>query len=224
VTESRDTLVWLVLVIGIALAGVGTAQYVSAPRLPDAGSVPVAHPATGADLGAVAASSPGTGSDATSGAWAGTASAVEAEPTWLRVPTQQVEAPVTAVGVQPGGQLTVPEDPQVLGWWRGGARPGSSRGTVVIDGHVDSRVYGTGALFYLSKLEPGATLMLGTTSGTKRYQVRAVHAYPKAELPSEVFDTTGTPRLVLITCGGVFNKDTRQYSDNIVAYAVPIEG
>ncbi|WP_275404067.1 hypothetical protein [Pseudonocardia acidicola] len=36
-----------------------------------------------------------------------------------------------------------------------------------------------------------------------------------------MFDTDRSPRLVLITCGGPFGHLTREYADNIVAYAVP---
>ena len=38
----------------------------------------------------------------------------------------------------PGGALDVPADPQVIGWWSAGPRPGSAAGTVVLAGHVDT--------------------------------------------------------------------------------------
>ena len=60
-----------------------------------------------------------------------------------------------------------------------------------------------------------------TASGRLTYVVQAVRSYPKAALPVEVFDRSGAPRLVLITCGGSFDRRTRHYADNIVAYAVP---
>jgi hypothetical protein len=109
----------------------------------------------------------------------------------------------------------------VLGWWRDGGRPGSGRGTVVIDGHVDTRLQGPGALYRLREMPLGAVIELRDASGDQRYVVRAVHSYPKAALPSELFDRAGEPRLVLISCGGDFDTATRQYADNIVVYATP---
>ena len=53
------------------------------------------------------------------------------------------------------------------------------------------------------------------------YTVAAVRAYAKADLPAEVFDRAGAPRLVLISCGGPFDRARRSYRDNIVVYGVP---
>lgn len=146
------------------------------------------------------------------------------EPTRLQVPALGVDAPVIPVTVEPDGGLAVPDDPAVTGWWHAGARPGSRRGTVVIDGHVDTRLQGPGVLFHLADLRPGDPITLGTPGGTMGYRVAAIRSYPKAQLPAEVFERAGNPRLVLITCGGTFNSLTRQYADNIVAYAVPATG
>ena len=142
-------------------------------------------------------------------------------PQRLALPSLQVEAPIVPVDVLPGGGLAVPADPHVLGWWQGGAYPGSEQGTVVIDGHVDTAADGPGALFDLRKLRPDDPVTLSTDRGLRNYVIVAVRSYPKADLPAEVFARSGQPRLVIVTCGGSFNKQTRQYADNIVAYAVP---
>jgi hypothetical protein len=193
---------WVLVVLGVGIALYGGARLLVAPRLPDVGTVPAAHPTVVESSGVATLDS-------------------AVQPTWLSLPEQGVEAPVVAVGITPGGELTVPDDPKVLGWWRDGVRPGAPRGTVVIDGHVDTREVGAGALYRLGELKLGSTVSLATTAGTQAYVVRAVHSYPKAQLPKDLFDTTGVPRLVLITCGGSFNFETHQYSDNIVVYAVP---
>ena len=45
----------------------------------------------------------------------------------------------------------------------------------------------------------------------------------KADLPlDEVFQRSGPPRLVLITCGGPFDRTTGSYQENIVVTAVPV--
>lgn len=142
-------------------------------------------------------------------------------PRRLALPSLHVDAPIVPVGVQPSGVLAVPDNPQVLGWWQGGARPAGGLGSIVIDGHVDTAASGPGALFHLRELRPGDPLVVSTDHGSWRYVIAALRSYPKAHLPDEVFAPSRQPRLVLITCGGAFNHTTRQYADNIVAYAVP---
>ena len=133
-----------------------------------------------------------------------------------------VDAPVTASGVDGDRALQVPADPAVIGWWQGGAQPGSAAGSVVLAGHVDTRADGPGALFRLAWLRPGDRVVVGTPNGTIDYVVAAVRRYPKAGLPAEVFATTGRPRLVLITCGGDFDRRSRHYAENVVVYAIPV--
>lgn len=154
-----------------------------------------------------------------------------APPVRLHLPTLGVEAPVTPVDTDAERGIAIPDDPAVVGWWRGGAVPGSAAGSVVLVGHVDTRVAGPGALFRAASLRPGDRIVLGTESASvgrpasgstdAGYVVAAVRHYPKAELPAEVFATAGPPRLVLVTCGGKFDPRTRHYADNVVVYAVP---
>ena len=39
---------------------------------------------------------------------------------------------------------------------------------------------------------------------------------------ADVFDTSGAPRLSLVTCGGVFNSQTGHYLDNVIVTATPV--
>jgi Sortase domain len=196
----RRRLPWLGVTVGLGLivtAGVGTVTHT--PVAPQTGTVPTAQ------------APPPPWTPATSGE----------VPHRLVLPILRVDAPIMPVQTLPDGELDVPGDPHLLGWWQDSARPGSVQGSVVIDGHVDTAANGPGALFYLRELHPGDPAVLSTAHGTYRYVVAAVRSYPKAALPTEVFGTAGAPRLVIITCGGAFSQQTRQYSDNIVAYAVP---
>jgi hypothetical protein len=145
-------------------------------------------------------------------------------PLRLRVPALAVDAPVVDVDVGADGRLGVPDDPRVVGWWRGGARPGAPAGSVVLDGHADTRADGPGALFELGRLRPGHQVFLRAATGELSFVVVAIRRYPKAELPREVFDQAGPPRLVLISCGGQFDRRTRHYADNVVVYALPGTG
>ena len=136
-----------------------------------------------------------------------------------------VRADITFVTSQ-DGVLQVPENPQQVGWWVGSALPGSSTGTTVLDGHIDSATAGLGAFFQLSALAAGDRVsVVGSSGHALRYVVVARRVYPKnAGLPSSLFTTGGPQRLLLISCGGPFDTSRRSYEDNIVVFAVPATG
>lgn len=138
----------------------------------------------------------------------------------LAIRTIGVDAPVVPVAIG-AGELGVPEDGQLLGWWRDGAAPAAAVGTVVLAGHVDTKANGPGALYRLETLVPGDEISVGATSGPASYRVVARHAYRKGRLPADIFSADGPARLVLITCGGAFDHSTRTYAYNVVVYAAP---
>jgi Sortase domain len=151
-----------------------------------------------------------------------TGSVTLAEPVTLTIPALHVEATVLPVSTSYGA-LGVPDDPTRVGWWTGSALPGAPSGSVVIDGHVDSAAAGPGALFRLADLHPGEPIQITTTTGDQHpYIVTGRRVYPKAGgLPPDLFATTGPSRLVLISCGGPFDRTTGSYLDNIAVFAVP---
>jgi len=56
---------------------------------------------------------------------------------------------------------------------------------------------------------------------TCTYRVTSVRFYLKSNLPTNIYSTTGAPRLVLVTCGGPFIESAGHYRDNVVLTAVP---
>ncbi len=143
-------------------------------------------------------------------------------PVELALPGRDVRAPVVAVTTGPAGALIVPEPPSTVGWWSPSALAGGGGGTTVIAGHVDSASAGLGALAVLRQVAAGEELVLRGADGREiGYRVTARRQYAKAELPPEVFAAGGPPRLVLITCGGAFDRSTRHYADNVVVFAEP---
>lgn len=144
--------------------------------------------------------------------------------TTLSLPSLGISAPVEKVTVKQGA-LQVPENPSHVGWWSGSALPGSASGTVVIDGHVDSASYGRGALFGLSELHSGDRVTIHAPGSTPvGYRVVARQVYVKSQgLPADLWASGGASRLVLISCGGPFDKTTLSYQDNVVVFAVPVQ-
>jgi hypothetical protein len=130
-------------------------------------------------------------------------------------------APVVPVGFQPDGELQIPDETHV-GWYRYGSSPGAA-GSTVLAAHV-SWNHTIGPFFKLGQLEPGALVKVKLADGTiRRYQVVERAQYGKHELPLDrIWTREGAETLVLMTCGGDFNRQIRHYTDNIVIYAVPI--
>jgi LPXTG-site transpeptidase (sortase) family protein len=142
------------------------------------------------------------------------------EPTGLTIDSLDVrDAPVLPVGVEDDGEMEIPAVDGV-GWYRFGARPGGS-GSTVLAAHI--AYDGVDGVFRnLDDLDAGATVQVALADGTTAdYVVTDVTQVPKTALPTEVWDRDGEPRLVLITCGGVFDEAARSYEDNVVAWARP---
>ncbi len=141
----------------------------------------------------------------------------------IRILQVGLDAPVEQVGVDDHGDMAIPERVDQVGWYRFGSAPGSRAGSVVLAGHVDSAQQGIGAFRELWSADAGDTVVLDTDSGREfRYRVVSREAFDKAAVPlSDLFSTTGAPRLTLITCGGAFDSSIRSYDDNIVVTAVP---
>lgn len=143
-------------------------------------------------------------------------------PVSLEVSGVNISAEVVPVGIADDGQMELPPHPDVIGWYRFGPTAGDGAGSIVLAGHVDSRTYGLGQFARLHESEAGDEVLVRTESGRDlRYTVVDVRSLPKAELPlADVFSREGHERLLLITCGGDFDRQ-QGYADNIVVTAVP---
>lgn len=209
------------LVLGVAvLVGVpavwflggagGRSGSVGTLPAPAATSAPSAHPPSPSPTGSAQAVPP--------------ASEAAVAVTRLRVPAARVDAAVGPVGVASDGQAEVPADARRVGWYRFGPAPGEPAGNAVLIGHRDSRVLGAGALFRMSAVRPGDRLSVVRADGSVlEYRTVAVRFYPKASAPwADVFSRTGDPALVVVTCGGPYDRARGGYQDNLVVTALPV--
>ena len=141
----------------------------------------------------------------------------------MRVAALGVDAPVVREEVDGRGALSLPQDPRTVGWWGAGAAPGAPVGTIVLAGHVDSEQQGAGALYPLARTPVGARVVVSGPGGEATYVVQGRRRYAKDALPwRDLFRQDVEARLLLVTCGGDFDQETRHYSDNVVVYAVPL--
>lgn len=198
---------WWVAAAGAALVVVGLLAWFL--QVPGAGSAPAAtRPAASRAPDAVAA----TPTPAARAPW------VPGAPRRVLIPALHVAAPVLPVRA-PGGTLVPPSDPQQLGWWAGGARPGAARGSALVTGHTVHT--GGGALDDLETLKRGDKVTIRTDKGRIRYVVRRVAVYSKgsvADHAKRLFSQTVPGRLVLVTCE---DWNGERYLSNVVVIATP---
>ena len=149
--------------------------------------------------------------------------AAAAGPTRVTLRRLGIDAPVAAADIDTRlGVLDVPQSVGSVGWWRDGAAPGDSAGTILLGGHVDSARRGAGAFYALKGARRGDTITLRSETGaTRGYRVTSMRRVRKAELPTGIFTRTGERRLVLVTCGGPFDTKTKRYRDNVIVTALP---
>ena len=141
-------------------------------------------------------------------------------PQTLTIPSLKVTATVESVGMDSQGRMDVPKNDFNAAWYNLGFKPGD-KGSAVIDGHFD-RASGAPAVFYeLDSLKNGEKIIVSDGNGkTLTFIVTKKVYYPFDAFPlEEVFNTTDKPRLNLITCDGVYDTSTHNYSQRLVIYS-----
>jgi Sortase domain len=139
-------------------------------------------------------------------------------PVTLSIPAIGLNVPLSQLGLNSNGTVEVPTNFQEPGWYRFGPSPGQL-GSAVILGHVDSYL-GPAVFFKLRTLRPGDQVEVALANGvTTHFVVREVAMYAKAQFPTVlVYGSHGYSGLQLVTCGGVFDTQTRHYLSNVVVY------
>ena len=142
-----------------------------------------------------------------------------ATPTTMRLPAQDIAGKVIQLGLQPNGEMAVPQNGTDTGWFSKSPTPGELGPSIVV-GHVTWQGK-RGVFFDLGATKPGQRVEVDRADGTTAvFQVDAVEQYPKAKFPTQkVYGATDRAELRLITCGGVYDGDAQTHLDNIVVFA-----
>ncbi|MGY2899592.1 sortase (surface protein transpeptidase) [Curtobacterium sp. PvP017] len=174
-----------------------------------------------------APSSPASGS-APASAGSGTEGFQDPAAPAARSSATPVSVSIPAIGVQSdledlhrgsAGELDPPVDWDSAGWFSDGIVPGEV-GPAVIAGHVDSPT-SAAVFFRLDELVAGDEIHVVMSDGTTRtFTVDRSERAAKSAFPtSDVYGTTPTAQLRLITCDGVFDTATGHYTDNLIVFA-----
>lgn len=136
----------------------------------------------------------------------------------VSIPALNVHADVVPLAME-DGTLTPPADASLMGWWKGGAKPGADAGSVLVVGHTLHN--GGGVLDRLGEVNEGDEIIVRTKDEEFTYTVRSVRDLSKeqvAKRSKRLFDTDGEPKLVVVTCD---DWDGTSFQGNTVVVAVP---
>lgn len=153
-------------------------------------------------------------------------------------------AKVSSNPLNPDGSVFVPADPQAVSWAQQDAAPGSARGTAILTSHINFVIDGrtvAGAFVDLAEYARdalGQQLSVLLADGRRlTYRIVAGREYNKDQLAADPslraslydqqssYGSPGQPstgRLLLVSCGGAFDRNTGEYEDNVFVYALPV--
>lgn len=140
----------------------------------------------------------------------------------VRIPTLGVDAPILQMGVDAAGVMEIPQSSSTVAWYGFTALPGSA-GNAVMAGHVTWG--GSRAVFYqLQNLRPGDAVEVQTSDGGVRYAVQRTYLVKpdEADIANIIGPRDGPQTLTLITCGGTFDANAREYDHRVIVFATRI--
>ena len=212
----------LVLLLAAA-AGILTVITLVNPRQPDRAAPAAGNATPVVDLPTPAAlavpSTSTTEATVVAAVTAAAAPAAPIAPVRIRIDAIKASAPVDPLGLNADGSLQVPKDFSRAGYYTGRPPPGAI-GAAIIVAHVDSRA-GPAVFYRLDELKPGDEVTVTRADGSDVvFVVDRVEQHPKNAFPTKaVYDPTPDAALRLITCGGSFDRSSRHYRDNVIAFA-----
>jgi hypothetical protein len=150
---------------------------------------------------------------------------VSQRPRQIRLPSGTIMT-VHRAATGRDGELMLPENINRAGWWDGGSRLGDPYGAVVIAAHVDSTTQGLGRFAELLSMHAGDIVKVRSADLRETFRVTSAKLVPKTALTagSYAYSGRGSPRLVLLTCGGTYDSAHGGYQYNMVVVATPVAG
>ncbi len=147
------------------------------------------------------------------------------QPVLIKIPSMDIQVPLIPE-TDPSGSLIIPSNLNQWAWWTGGASPGSSVGAVLLAGHDDSAIYGNGPAKKLWGLKQGTLAYVYGPSGQSiAYSATSLTVLLKTSLAkyaNDLYSPAGSPKLVIVTCGGTFNPSTGHWDSNVIATFSPV--
>lgn len=143
--------------------------------------------------------------------------AIYSLPVRLLIPKLGVDAHVDYMGLTPTGDMESPSSAQSVGWYKYSSRPGNV-GSAVIAGHLGLKE--RSVFMDLDELQIGDELrVVDDQNRSVSFVINQIRIYGKDEKPDEVFKTSDTSHLNLITCSGDWIASEKTYAERLVVFA-----
>lgn len=146
--------------------------------------------------------------------------AVGDEPALLKLPSIGAEGFIQKVGIDQNGEVAVPNNVHLAGWFSKSAKPGQP-GLSVIDGHVNG--VSTQAIFArLHELQPGSQFEVTLANASQlRYEVAESKTVLAKEAATYLFSQHPSigSQLNLITCAGAYDQKADNYDKRLIVSA-----
>lgn len=138
------------------------------------------------------------------------------------IPEISVNAKIEPVGRTAGGNMAVTRSYSTVGWYKYGAKPGET-GNAVLAGHLDNGYGRPGVFYHLNDLKIGDSVFVENEEGERiEFAVKGIQVVdylnPPKEVLDQVFGTSTTSHLNLITCDGVWIPEKKKYSDRLIIF------
>lgn len=139
--------------------------------------------------------------------------------TRIQIPSIQVDAPLVSLGVDPDGTMQAPGNGVDVGWYTFSALPGT-RGNAVLSGHLDTATSRVAVFSQLRDLKQGDPMSIVENGQKIDFEVFWTKSWADQVIPLPlVLGNAPSPTLTLITCSGVFDRASRNYSERLVVRA-----
>jgi len=141
-------------------------------------------------------------------------------PKQLIIPSINIDVTIDYVGLTPDGAMDIKPNPEVVGWYMLGARPGDE-GSAVVAGHYGWGKNGNPAIFNdIQYLKKGDEISVIDQEGESFvFVVREIRKYsPEADASAVFQSSDGSSHLNLITCDGDWENDKQSYSERLVVF------
>lgn len=140
-------------------------------------------------------------------------------PSRIVIPDIGVNAKIETRGVASDGSVDVPKSLWTTAWYNGSSKPGQP-GPAMIVGHYSA--HGRAVFAKLNKLRPGQRIVVNDANNTPHtFQVTQIRDFKASEVPmAELLgNRSSKPRLEIITCGGSYIKNARDFTNRTVVTA-----
>src|SRR5215204_478860 len=136
------------------------------------------------------------------------------------IPKAKVDNRVVVKGLNERREMEDPGGKDDLAWYNFSALPGFGS-NAVFSGHVDWYTGDRGVFWYLRDLKEGDEAQVHYSDGTViSYRVTHVEVFGANSAPvAEITGPSSTDRLTMITCDGVFQRSSQDYTQRRVVVA-----